>query len=85
MRTVYTAYGVYGFLSPAAAFVLLGLVALVTLYLLSPLPLSFLTPMLVATDVPTTGRALRLSRGRQRLRFRAGEFSLPQWFGLRVG
>ena len=59
--TVYAAYGVYGFLSPAAAFVLLGLVALVTLAAallhgpaLAALGLvgAFLTPMLVATDVP---------------------------------
>ena len=59
--TVYAAYGVYGFLSPAAAFVLLGLVALLTLAAallhgpaLAALGLvgAFLTPLLVATDVP---------------------------------
>ena len=59
--TVYAAYGVYGFLSPAAAFLLLGRVALVTLAAalrhgpaLAALGLvgAFLTPMLVATDVP---------------------------------
>jgi uncharacterized membrane protein len=59
--TVYAAYGLYGFLAPAAAFVLLGIVALLTLGAsllhgpaLAGLGLvgAFVTPLLVASDEP---------------------------------
>lgn len=59
--TVYAAYGIYGFLSPAAAFVLLGLVALLTLAAallhgpaLAALGMvgAYLTPLLVSTHTP---------------------------------
>jgi uncharacterized membrane protein len=59
--TVYAAYALYGFLVPGTAFVLLGIVALATLAaaLLHGPALAalgqvgaFLTPMLVATEVP---------------------------------
>ena len=59
--SVYAAYGAYGFLTAAAAFVLLGLVALLTLAAallhgpaLAALGLigAFVTPLLVSTDVP---------------------------------
>jgi uncharacterized membrane protein len=59
--TVYAAYGLYGFLTPAAAFVLLGAVALATLGAallhgpaLAALGLvgAFVTPMLIASDAP---------------------------------
>ena len=58
---VYAAYGLYGFLSPPAAFVLLGLVALATLAaallhgpMLAGLGLigAFVTPLLIASDAP---------------------------------
>jgi uncharacterized membrane protein len=59
--TVYAAYGLYGFLSPAVAFVLLGVVALLTLAAallhgpaLAGLGLvgAYVTPLLVSTDQP---------------------------------
>jgi len=59
--TVYAAYGLYGFLSPAAAFLLLGIVALLTLGAsllhgpaLAGLGLvgAFVTPLLVASRTP---------------------------------
>ena len=59
--TVYAAYGLYGFLDPAFAFVLLGAVALATLGAallhgpaLAALGLvgAFVTPLLVASDAP---------------------------------
>ena len=59
--TTYAAYGVYGFLGPAAAFILLGIVALLTLGAallhgpaLAGLGLvgAYLAPMLVSTDEP---------------------------------
>ncbi len=59
--TVYAAYGLYGFLSPAVAFVLLGLVALLTLAAallhgpaLAGLGLvgAYVAPLLVSTDQP---------------------------------
>ena len=59
--TVYAAYGLYGFLSPAVAFVLLGLVALLTLAAallhgpaLAGLGLvgAYVAPLLVSTDAP---------------------------------
>lgn len=60
--TVYAAYALYGFLSPGAAFILLGLVALATLAAallhgpaLAGLGLAgaFVTPLLVATEEPS--------------------------------
>ncbi len=60
--TVYAAYALYGFLSPVAAFILLGLVALATLAAallhgpgLAGLGLigAFVTPVLVSTDAPS--------------------------------
>ncbi len=60
--TVYAAYALYGFLSPGAAFILLGLVALATLaaaLLHGPavaglgLAGAFVTPLLVATEEPS--------------------------------
>jgi uncharacterized membrane protein len=57
----YAAYGLYGFLSPGAAFVLLGVVALATLAaallhgpMLAGLGLvgAYVTPLLIATDTP---------------------------------
>ncbi|MCK9908949.1 DUF2339 domain-containing protein [Microbacteriaceae bacterium K1510] len=60
--TVYAAYGLYDFLSPAAAFILLGVVALATLAAallhgpaLAGLGLAgaFVTPALVASDEPS--------------------------------
>jgi uncharacterized membrane protein len=59
--TVYAAYALYGFLAPAAAFVLLGIVALLTLAAallhgpaLAGLGLvgAYVTPLLVSTDRP---------------------------------
>ncbi len=59
--TVYAAYGIYGFLPPAAAFILLGAVALLTLgaaLLHGPAPAglgvigAYLAPMLVASTEP---------------------------------
>src|SRR5438128_4550985 len=59
--TVYAAYGLYGFLDPAFAFVLLGAVALATLGAallhgpaLAALGLvgAFVTPLLIASDAP---------------------------------
>ncbi len=70
--TVYAAYGLYGFLDPAFAFVLLGAVALATLGAallhgpaLAALGLvgAFVTPMLVASAEPELLGALHLSRG----------------------
>jgi uncharacterized membrane protein len=60
--TIYAAYALYGFLSPGAAFILLGLVALATLAAallhgpaLAGLGLAgaFVTPLLVATEEPS--------------------------------
>ena len=60
--TVYAAYGLYGFLSPATAFILLGIVALATLGAallhgpaLAGLGLvgAFVTPLLVASEEPS--------------------------------
>ena len=60
--TVYAAYGLYDFLAPGAAFVLLGLVALATLFVallhgpaLAGLGLAgaFVTPLLVSTNEPS--------------------------------
>jgi uncharacterized membrane protein len=60
--TVYAAFALYNFLSPAAAFILLGLVALATLAAallhgpgLAGLGLvgAFVTPLLVSTDTPS--------------------------------
>src|SRR5581483_5373706 len=59
--TVYAAYALYGFLAPASAFILLGLVALGTLAIgllhgpaLAGLGVvgAFITPMLVSSDQP---------------------------------
>ncbi|MBX9824431.1 MAG: DUF2339 domain-containing protein [Xanthobacteraceae bacterium] len=59
--TVYAAYGLYGFLNPAVAFVLLGIVALATLAAallhgpaLAALGLvgAFVTPLLISTGTP---------------------------------
>jgi uncharacterized membrane protein len=59
--TVYAAYGLYGFLAPATAFILLGLVALGTLaaaLLHGPalaglgIAAAFITPILVSSDKP---------------------------------
>ena len=61
MPTVYAAYALYGFLGPAVAFVLLGVVALATLAAallhgpaLAALGLvgAYVTPLLVSTDEP---------------------------------
>ena len=79
--TVYAAYGLYGFLPPAAAFILLGVVALSTLgaALLHGPALAglgvvgaYLAPMLVASAEPDYLVALHLHRRRHRGRIRAG-------------
>ena len=78
--TVYAAYALYGFLGPARAFVLLGIVALATLAaaLLHGPALAalgrvgaFVAPLLVATGAAELLGALHLSRGRDRRRLRA--------------
>jgi uncharacterized membrane protein len=67
--TVYAAYALYGFLAPATAFILLGLVALGTLaaaLLHGPalaglgIAAAFVTPILVRTG-PTSGRCTSIS------------------------
>ena len=66
----YAAYALYGFIGPAAAFMLLGLVALGTLAAslvhgpaLAGLGLvgAFLTPLIVSTEHPITGRSISIS------------------------
>ena len=73
--TVYAAYALYGFLAPATAFILLGMVALGTLaaaLLHGPalaglgVAAGFVTPLLVSSEKPDYLGALRLSRHRHR-------------------
>ncbi len=73
--TVYAAYALYGFLAPATAFILLGMVALGTLaaaLLHGPalaglgVAAAFVTPMLVSSAKAGLLGALRLSRHRHR-------------------
>ena len=79
--TVYAAYALYGFLAPATAFILLGLVALGTLaaaLLHGPalaglgIAAAFVTPILVSSEQAGLLGAVHLSRHRHRGGLRAG-------------
>ena len=81
--TVYAAYALYGFLAPATAFILLGLVALGTLaaaLLHGPalaglgIAAAFVTPILVSSEQAGLLGAVHLSRHRHRGGVRAGAY-----------
>ena len=89
--TVYAAYALYGFLAPAIAFVLLGLVALGTLAVallhgpaLAGLGVvgAFVTPILVSSDAARLLGALHLSRHRHRGGLGLARIRLWRWLAV---